>query len=152
MKANSISLHASVGLFLLIGLACTAYLSLTLANTAFLSGGHYTLTARFAAVNGLRPGSNVEISGVHVGKVTDISLEPELFQAVVTMRVRDTVPVPSDSTAAIKTSGLIGDRYISIIPGGDDSTLEDRGVILDTQPAVDIEELISKYVFGSVTK
>lgn len=145
-------MHISIGLFILIGLGCTAYLAMTLANTTFFSGDSYTISAKFTAVNGLRPGSNVEISGVAVGKVADITLDQTLYQAVVTMQVQNAVGVPVDSVAAIKTSGLIGDKYVSITPGADDAMLETGGVIQDTQAALDIEEMISKYVFGSVEK
>ncbi len=145
-------MHISIGLFILIGLGCTAYLAMTLANTTFFSGDSYLVSAKFTAVNGLRPGSNVEISGVAVGKVSDITLDQTLYQAVVTMQVQNAVGIPVDSVAAIKTSGLIGDKYVSITPGADDAMLETGGVIQDTQAALDIEEMISKYVFGSVEK
>jgi len=145
-------MHISIGLFILIGLGCTAYLAMTLANTTFFSGDSYLVSAKFTAVNGLRPGSNVEISGVAVGKVADITLDQTLYQAVVTMQVQNAVGIPVDSVAAIKTSGLIGDKYVSITPGADDAMLETGGVIQDTQAALDIEEMISKYVFGSVEK
>ena len=145
-------MHLSIGLFILIGLGCTAYLAMTLANTTFFSGDSYIISAKFTAVNGLRPGSNVEISGVAVGKVSDIVLDQTLYQAVVTMQVQNAVGIPVDSVAAIKTSGLIGDKYVSITPGADDAMLETGGVIQDTQAALDIEEMISKYVFGSVEK
>jgi phospholipid/cholesterol/gamma-HCH transport system substrate-binding protein len=152
MKITQSSLQLSVGLFIIIGLACTAYLTLTLANSTLFMRDTYTITAKFTAVNGLRPGSNVEISGVYIGKVADISLDPTLYQAVVTMHVQNAVAIPLDSTAAVKTSGLIGDKYISIIPGGDDVFLQDNEVLMDTQAAIDIEEMISKYIFGSVDK
>ena len=145
-------MHLSIGLFILIGLGCTAYLAMTLANTTFFSGDSYIVSAKFTAVNGLRPGSNVEISGVAVGKVSDITLDQTLYQAVVTMQVQNAVGIPVDSVAAIKTSGLIGDKYVSITLGADDAMLETGGVIQDTQAALDIEEMISKYVFGSVEK
>ena len=152
MKISNSSMHISIGLFILIGLGCTAYLAMTLANTTFFSGDSYMISAKFTAVNGLRPGSNVEISGVAVGKVADITLDQTLYQAVVTMQVQNAVGIPVDSVAAIKTSGLIGDKYVSITPGADDAMLETGGVIQDTQAALDIEEMISKYVFGSVEK
>lgn len=152
MKINTSSLHFSIGLFVIIGLGCTAYLAMVLANTTFFAGDSYVITAKFTAVNGLRPGSNVEISGVAVGKVSDISLDQKLYQAVVTMQIQNAVGIPADSTAAVKTSGLIGDKYISIIPGADDTMLKDKETLLDTQAAIDIEEMISKYVFGSVEK
>jgi len=125
---------------------------MTLANTTFFSGNSYTITAKFTAVNGLRAGSNVEISGVAVGKVSSISLDQTLYQAVITMSIENAVGIPVDSTAAIKTSGLIGDKYVSIIPGADDVLLKDKEILMDTQAALDIEEMISKYVFGSVDK
>lgn len=152
MKIKQSPLYVSIGLFLIIGLGCTAYLAMVLANTTLFSRDAYTVTAKFTAVNGLRVGSNVEISGVPVGKVSAISLEQTLYQAEVAMQINKGVLIPVDSTAAIKTSGLIGDKYVSITPGGDESGLENQGVILDTQGAIDIEELISKYVFGSVNK
>ena len=152
MKINNSSLHVSIGLFIIIGLGCTAYLAMTLANTTFFSGDAYVIKAKFTAVNGLRTGSNVEISGVPVGKVSDISLDQALYQAVITMSIQNSVGIPVDSTAAIKTSGLIGDKYVSIIPGGDDTLLKADEILLDTQAALDIEEMISKYVFGSVDK
>jgi phospholipid/cholesterol/gamma-HCH transport system substrate-binding protein len=152
MKINTSSLHFSIGLFVIIGLGCTAYLAMVLANTTFFAGDSYVITAKFTAVNGLRTGSNVEISGVAVGKVSDISLDQKLYQAVVTMQIQNAVGIPADSTAAVKTSGLIGDKYISIIPGADDAMLKDKETLLDTQAAIDIEEMISKYVFGSVEK
>jgi phospholipid/cholesterol/gamma-HCH transport system substrate-binding protein len=145
-------MHLSIGLFILIGLGCTAYLAMTLANTTFFSGDSYIISAKFTAVNGLRPGSNVEISGVAVGKVSDIALDQTLYQAVVTMQVQNAVGIPVDSVAAIKTSGLIGDKYVSITPGAAAAMLQAGGVILATPAALDIEEMISKYVFGSVEK
>ncbi|PKN43193.1 MAG: outer membrane lipid asymmetry maintenance protein MlaD [Deltaproteobacteria bacterium HGW-Deltaproteobacteria-18] len=152
MKTNNSSLHLSIGLFVIVGLACTAYLAMTLANTTFFAGDSYEVTAKFTAVNGLRAGSNVEISGVAVGKVSSISLDQTLYQAVITMNIDNSVGIPVDSTAAIKTSGLIGDKYVSIIPGADDVLLKNKEILMDTQAALDIEEMISKYVFGSVDK
>jgi len=152
MKRNNSSLHLSVGLFVIIGLVCTAYLAMVLANTTLFARDTYTVTAKFTAVNGLRPGSNVEVSGVAVGKVAAITLDQSLYLAVVTMQIQKSVGIPVDSTAAVKTSGLIGDKYISIVPGADDAMLQDQEVLMDTQAALDIEEMISKYVFGTVDK
>ncbi|MDY0276037.1 MAG: outer membrane lipid asymmetry maintenance protein MlaD [Desulfomicrobium sp.] len=152
MKKNTTPLYLSIGLFIIVGLGCTAYLAMTLANTTFFSSAYYMVQAKFTAANGLNTGSNVEISGVYVGKVTDITLDHTLYQAVVTMQIQKNISIPEDSTAAIKTSGLIGDKYINIIPGGDDEYLKHGDVIMDTQAAIDIEEMISKYLFGSIDK
>ncbi|GAB1410909.1 outer membrane lipid asymmetry maintenance protein MlaD [Desulfovibrionales bacterium] len=152
MNTKNFSLYPTVGLFVLIGLACVAYLTLTLANTSFFDKNQYMLEAKFSTVNGLRVGSSVEISGVPVGKVTAIELDQQLYQALVTLHLEKGILVPEDSTAAIKTSGLIGDKYINIIPGGSSQALQHGEAILDTQAALDIEEMISKYIFGSVNK
>ncbi len=149
---NKTTTATTVGLFLMIGFACTAYLTLTLSNTNVLKHNFYQLTAKFTTVSGLRVGSNIEISGVYVGRVSDITLDQKLYQAIITMEINNGINIPVDSTAAIKTSGLIGDKYVSIIPGGDSNNLQDNQSILDTQAPLDIEEMISKYVFGSVKK
>ncbi len=149
MKASA--LLASVGAFVLLGLLAAGYLTLTLANTPLLARGVYTVQAHFPSVSGLRVGSSVEISGVTVGKVIGIQLDQERFyQAKVLMHIHDGVRIPTDSAAAIKTSGLIGDKYIQIIPGADEAFLGDGGAVLDTKAAFDIEEMVSKYLFGSV--
>lgn len=145
------ALLASVGAFVLLGLLAAGYLTLTLANTTLLARGVYTVQAHFTSVSGLRVGSTVEISGVAVGKVVGIQLDQDRFyQAKVLMHIHDGVRIPTDSSAAIKTSGLIGDKYVQIVPGADDAVLADGGAILDTKSALDIEEMVSKYVFGSI--
>lgn len=149
---NKTTTATTVGLFLMIGFACIAYLTLTLSNTNVLKRNCYQVTAKFTTVSGLRVGSNVEISGVNVGRVADISLDQQLYQAVITMEINNGINIPVDSTAAIKTSGLIGDKYVNIVPGGDVANIQDKQSILDTQAPLDIEEMISKYVFGSVKK
>lgn len=152
MNMKNLSLYPAVGLFVLIGLVCVAYLTVNLANTSLFDQNQYALNTKFSTANGLRVGSSVEISGVPVGKVAAIELDQQLYQAVVTLNIEQGVQVPEDSTAAIKTSGLIGDKYINIIPGGSSQALQHGESILDTQAALDIEEMISKYIFGSVNK
>ncbi|MEJ5242324.1 MAG: outer membrane lipid asymmetry maintenance protein MlaD [Desulfomicrobiaceae bacterium] len=145
------TLYTVVGIFVLLGLLAAGYLTLNLGNTALFARGMYTISAHFGSVSGLRVGSTVEISGVPVGKVADIQLDQEQFyQARVVMQIHNAIRIPTDSSAAIKTSGLIGDKYVQIIPGADDKNLSDGGSILDTKSALDIEEMVSKYVFGSV--
>jgi len=143
------SLEFSVGVFVLVGLACLGYLTIKLGKMELFGGDNYTITARFTSATGLKTGANVEIAGVQVGKVTRIGLD-DLYTAKVTMQIRRGVALSDDSIAAIKTSGLIGDRYISISLGGSSRFLTNGGEIEETQSAVDIEELISKYVFGGV--
>ena len=138
-----------VGIFVLIGLLCVGYLTIQLGKMELFSNKGYTLTARFSSTTGLRSGANVEIAGVNVGRVVKIELDQE-YNSVVHLRLRDGVRVPDDTGASIKTSGLIGDKYISLTPGGAGEMLADQGELTETHPPLDIEELISKYVFGSV--
>lgn len=143
------SLEFSVGIFVLIGLACLGYLTIKLGKMEVFGADGYTLTARFSSVAGLRTGASVEIGGVPVGKVTDIALAKN-YTAGVTLLINNGVELSDDSIASIKTSGLIGDKYVSISIGGSPDMLAHGGEITETESAIDIEALISKYVFGGV--
>ncbi len=143
------SLEFAVGIFVLIGLMCLGYLTVKLGKMEVFGTDGYTVTARFTSVAGLRAGASVEIGGVAVGKVTGISLAKN-YAADVTMLINNGVELSDDSIASIKTSGLIGDKYISISVGGSPDMLAHGGEITETESAVDIEALISKYVFGGV--
>lgn len=140
------------GIFVIIGLICVAYLTIKLGKMELTSGEGYSVHARFSSIAGLRVGAGVEISGVSVGKVTSISLEQndEGTLAVVTMRISKEVELTDSCIASVKTSGLIGDKYISLSPGGTLDVLGDGAEIVDTESALDIEALIKKYVFGNV--
>lgn len=142
--------EAVVGLFVLLGLLCVAYLTVKLGRMELGRGDGYTLEARFTSVSGLRVGAAVEIAGVSVGRVTEIRLDPKEAMAIVALQVSRDVKLTDDAIASVKTSGLIGDKYIDIQPGGNGSPLANGDTITDTESAVDIEALISKYVFGKV--
>ena len=139
-----------VGLFVLIGLLCTAYLTVKLGRMEIGGGDGYTLQARFTSVSGLRVGAEVEIAGVRVGRVARIELDPAEAMAVVTLQLDKQVKLTDDVIASVKTSGLIGDKYIDLQPGGVGDPLGPGDTITDTESAVDLEALISKYVFGKV--
>lgn len=143
------SLEFSVGVFVLIGMACLGYLTVKLGKMELFGNEGYALSARFASVAGLKTGAGVEIAGVQVGKVTAITLDRD-YSARVSMQIGEGVALSDDSIASVKTSGLIGDKYISISLGGSDEYLTNGGEIVETQSAVDLEALISKYVFGGV--
>ena len=147
MKKNSLEL--TVGLFVLIGLICLGYLTIKLGKMEFFASKGYNISAIFDSVSGLKTGAGVEIAGVQVGRVTSISLNSQ-YAALVTMLINENVKLSEDSIASVKTSGLIGDKYISISLGGSNVMLPDNGTITETEPALDIENLISKYVFGGV--
>jgi phospholipid/cholesterol/gamma-HCH transport system substrate-binding protein len=141
-----------VGVFVLIGLAAVAYLTLKLGAGSLLGGDTYMLEARFTNTSGLNAGSNVVVAGVPVGRVEEIRVEPTDYSAIVTLRVNSGLHLPTDSMASIKTTGLIGDKFISLSPGADETFLTPGTRITMTESAVDLEGLIGKMAFGSVNK
>jgi phospholipid/cholesterol/gamma-HCH transport system substrate-binding protein len=137
-----------VGLFMLAGIAALAYLSVNLGNVDLLGRGTYPVFADFPTVGGLKTGAAVEIAGVSVGRVDSIILRDYL--ARVTMRIHDGVKLQDDAIVSIKTKGLIGERFVQISPGGSEKTVGPGGRLREVEAPVDLEELISKYVFGKV--
>ena len=142
--------ETSVGIFVFIGLICVAYLTIKLGKLEFFDDGMYDLQARFSSVSGLHAGAEVEIAGVPVGKVSTITLDQERVVAVVVMSIQDDVVLDDETFASVKTSGIIGDKYINLSPGGGLETLKEGDVIINTEPSIDLEALISKYVFGDI--
>lgn len=140
----------SVGVFVLIGLLCVGYLTIKLGQMELLGDDYYLVNARFDNVSGLRAGAQVEMAGVRIGQVDSITLDRETLFAVVGLKIQNSIQLSDDVIASVKTSGIIGDKYIKIIAGGSDDMLKPGDMITDTESAVDIEELISKYVFGGV--
>lgn len=139
-----------VGVFVFICLLCVGYLTIKLGKLEIFGNDSYSLTAKFSSVAGLRSGADVEMAGVHIGTVAAISLDPEFGIAIVKMQIENRVPLSVDTIASVKTSGLIGDKYIKLTPGGATDKLKNGDSITETESAIDIEELISKYVFGDV--
>jgi phospholipid/cholesterol/gamma-HCH transport system substrate-binding protein len=137
----------AVGIFVLAGLVCLGYLSIKL-GTMEMVGGGYELNAIFPNVGGLKTGSPIVIAGVEVGRVKSIALEN--YQARVFISLPRDLKIQEDAIASIKTKGLIGEKYIEISPGGSEKILKPGNQIRETQPPVDLEELISKYVFGKI--
>ncbi len=138
----------AVGFFLLIGIFSLAYLSVNLGRLEMMGGRSYSLYAEFEKTGGIKTGAVIEIAGVQVGKVKSIRLYD--YQALVEFSIDKDVKVQEDAIASIKTQGLIGEKYVQITPGGSDKILPAGGKIRETESAVDIEELIAKYVFGKV--
>lgn len=141
-----------VGIFVIIGLACTAYLTIRLGKMELFGQSGFELTARFDSVSGLRPGADVEMAGVPVGRVTEIRLDadPMQTQAIVNMVLNQNLHLSDDSMASIKTSGLIGDKYVSLSRGGSETEIAAGGMIQETESPMDLESLISKYALGGV--
>ncbi len=144
------SKESAVGIFVIISLICVAYLTIKLGKMELVSSGGFNVNAQFSSVTGLKSGADIEIAGVKVGKVKNIKLNADEAMATVELQFNDGVKVFDDAIASVKTSGLIGDKYISVDPGGAGIELESGDIILDTESAVDIEALISKFVFGGV--
>jgi phospholipid/cholesterol/gamma-HCH transport system substrate-binding protein len=143
-------LEFGVGLFVLLGLAAVVYLTVKLGAGSFVAADTYPLEARFANTGGLNKGSTVMLGGVTVGRVEGIRLDPADYSAIVDMSIMREVLLPADTMASIKTSGLIGDKFVALAPGAEDSVLKPSERIVMTESAVELESLISKMAFGSV--
>jgi phospholipid/cholesterol/gamma-HCH transport system substrate-binding protein len=139
-----------VGLFVILGCVCIGYLTIRLGKMEFFSSDEYVLKAKFNSVAGLKKGAPVNMAGISVGRVTRLFVDLQLQMAVVEMKLDKTITLGDDVIASIKSSGLIGDKHIQLTPGGSDSILKPGDTITETESAVDLESLISKFVFGSV--
>ncbi len=138
-----------VGLFVLLGMLGLVFLALQAANLGSIGGGDtYTVQARFDNIGGLKPRAPVRSAGVLVGRVKRISLDAKTFQGVVTMEIERDFQFPKDSAAKILTSGLLGDQYVGLEPGGDDANLAPGETIAQTQSAVVLENLIGQFITG----
>jgi phospholipid/cholesterol/gamma-HCH transport system substrate-binding protein len=142
---NRISIETAVGIFIIAGFLCLAYISVKLGDVQLFSTKQYMVKARFTNISGLKEGSEVEIAGVTVGKVSKIHLDSD--QALVELLINPDVKIQDDSIASIRTQGIIGDKYVKISPGGSEEYIKPNGSLTETESTVDIEELISKYIF-----
>ncbi|GAB3511134.1 outer membrane lipid asymmetry maintenance protein MlaD [Pseudoxanthomonas daejeonensis] len=143
-------LEFAVGAFLVLALASLLVLAFASTNRQFgFGGGSYPLVARFANLGQLRLQAPVKIGGVVVGRVEKIDLDPVKFDSVVTLAINDRYKdLPADTSAGILTSGLLGESFIGLQPGGDPEPLQPGDEIAYTQPAIDLIQLVGKYMFG----
>jgi phospholipid/cholesterol/gamma-HCH transport system substrate-binding protein len=148
MKQTNIEL--SVGAFVLLGIAGIVWFAVQAGAGMTIGGSTYEVKARFTNIGGLKPGSQVFIAGVPVGRVQKIVLDSQ-YAAIVHLNVNKEVHLPSDTIASIKTSGLIGDKYVALAPGADSKDLPPDGTITDTESAVDLESIIGRFAFGNVS-
>lgn len=136
-----------VGFFVLLGIAAIFILTMRVSNLADTSGIQgYTVSAAFDDIGGLKSGSPVNMAGVRIGRVTDIELDPETFQAVATLRVSQEYKIPKDSDASVLTSGLLGEQYVGIGPGGSLDNMQEGDEFIITQSAVVLETLIGQFM------
>lgn len=143
-----LTMETLVGLFVVVGIACLSYLAIKLGKLEVIGGRGYTVLAEFDSVAGLKNGSVVEIGGVEVGRVRDITLKN--YRAVVAMSIDPGVKLQDDSIVSIRTKGLIGEKYVRITPGASDKLIQPGGRLRDTEDPVDMEQLISNYIFGKL--
>jgi phospholipid/cholesterol/gamma-HCH transport system substrate-binding protein len=137
------TLLGAIVLIVAIGFLLFAY------NTSQVKeNGGYELIARFDKVDGLERGSDVRISGIKVGSVLDQTLDPETYRAEVRFSLREDIQLPADTSAAVVSNGLLGGKYLALIPGGDIEMLEPGGEVTLTQSAVNLEDLIGHMIFN----
>jgi phospholipid/cholesterol/gamma-HCH transport system substrate-binding protein len=134
------------GAFVLV--VALAFLAYAVAHSGRTAGSGYTLLARFDHIDGLAVGADVRIAGVKVGTVTSERIDPKTFVAVVALSLRDEIQLPKDSAASIVSESLLGGKYISLSPGGDETDLKSGQAITITQSSVSLEELLGKFIFS----
>lgn len=130
-------------------IVAAGFLGYAVAHSGRTTSSGYKLTARFDNIAGLGPGADVRIGGVKVGSVTDERLDPENFQAVVGLSVQNGVKLPKDTAAVITSESLLGGKYLALQPGGEQAVLQPGQSITITQSAVNIEELLGKFIFSA---
>ena len=147
------SMDALVGCFVLAGILALAFLAVRASSSASAAiRGGYELTANFDNIGGLKTRGAVRSAGVVVGRVTDSTLDPQTYQAHVTMQMDSRFHFPKDSSLKIMTAGLLGEQYLGMEPGADTEDLEDGGKVEMTQSAIVLENLISQFLYGQAGK
>jgi phospholipid/cholesterol/gamma-HCH transport system substrate-binding protein len=129
-------------------LVAAGFLGYAVANTGRGHIDGYTLNAKFQRIDGLAIGADVRLAGVKVGSVNATSIDPQTYQAVVSFSVEPNIKLPTDSSAQITSDGLLGGKYMSLTPGGDDKMLADGGTVTITQSAASLEDLLGKFIFN----
>ena len=146
---NKTVLDLWVGLFVITGVAALLFLALKVGSTSAVNTSNsYEVIARFDNIGGLKPRAPVKSAGVVVGRVGDIRFDNETYEAAVTLRLDKRYAFPKDTSAAIMTSGLLGEQYVGLEAGGDSQTLKDKDQVLLTQSAVVLENLIGQFIYG----
>ncbi len=151
MQGRSLAEVATGAVILAVALLFLGYAVLNSGRGTVGSGEGTRLSARFDRIDGLSNGADVRIAGVRVGSVTDMRIDPQTFGAELTMRVDSGLRLPDDTSAEVTSEGLLGGRYVSLVPGGSDKVLADGGRITQTQGSVSLESLLGRFIF-SVTQ
>jgi phospholipid/cholesterol/gamma-HCH transport system substrate-binding protein len=147
------SLDIWVGLFVLLGAIALMFLALKAGNmSSFSFEKTYTVSSRFDNIGGLKPRAPVKSAGVVVGRVGDISFDDQDYRALVTLQLQERYKFPKDSSAKILTSGLLGEQYVGLEPGGDEANLAAGDQIKMTQSAIVLENLISQFLYSKAAE
>jgi phospholipid/cholesterol/gamma-HCH transport system substrate-binding protein len=146
------AMETTVGVFFFVGLLLIGIMTVKLGHVSFFGDKTYPLSARFTSVTGLRVGSPVYMFGIEVGRVERLTMDQKDRKAAVEVQIKQGINIYDDAIATIKTEGLIGDKYLGIDPGGAGELLKPGGTITETQPDLDLADLIGKYAFGDVKK
>ncbi len=145
MKRNAV--ETVMGAVVLVVAALFLFFAYTSSEVGAISG--YDITATFDRVGGLRTGADVKISGIKVGTVLGQKLDPKTFLATIRMSIDPTIKLPTDTVATIASSGLLGDDFVSLVPGNEDEIIKSGGAIAHTQPPMDLQSLIGQYIFSN---
>jgi len=148
MKRNAI--ETIIGAVVLVVAAVFVVFAYSSADIGAVKG--YEVTAKFDRVDGVRDGTDVRLSGIKVGSVVDEGLEPDTYFAVLTLSIDNSIKLPADTSAKIVSDGLLGGKYIALEPGADEAMLKNGGEITHTQSAINIEDLVSRYIFSNSGK
>jgi phospholipid/cholesterol/gamma-HCH transport system substrate-binding protein len=149
---NKRKIEFYVGLFVIIGIFCTGYLFIVLGELSLFGDKRYPVHAFFTSVSGLKTGARIEMAGVEIGSVATVSIDKERLLARVGFRINENIELSEDIIASVKTSGIIGQKYIDILPGGSDIMLEPGEEIFNTESSLDIESLVRKFIFNKDNK
>ena len=150
MRGRSLAEICAGAVVLLVAATFLTY-AVTYSGRGAATGDGIALSARFDRIDGLTPGADVRLAGVRVGSVTATRIDPETFGAEVTMRVDRALRLPADTSAEVTSEGLLGGKYVSLVPGGAERVLADGGRITETQGSISLEQLLGRFIF-SVTQ
>lgn len=128
------------------------FLTIALSSASFKQTSGYTVNANFAKADGITPGMDVRMSGVKIGSVSNMSLDSKTYLAHIAMTIQSSIELPTDTVAKVASESILGGKYLTLEPGGDEDMIKDGGTIQYTQSAVNLEELIGKFIFSSADK
>ena len=135
-----------VGTFVMLGIAALGYLSISIGGLQLVAPDRYVVKARFASVGDLKQGAPIRVAGVKVGQVAGIRLKD--YSAETELSIGRSIVLPKDTVASIRSEGLLGNTYVSLTPGGSLENLHDGGLVSQTEPAIDLSDLLARYAFG----